>query len=280
MESNVLSLQCEVHAPLMNQYQPELNFTIEWIKTPIILEGGENGGAEGGGGGEGEQGGGEGGEGRGDIIGVATHQEGVQVLNEHINYFYTEHLMGFLVRSTLSIDLTHVQSDQIPGLYRCRVLVKSLENYSYSVAGESSIAARIQNISGYPSEGPSAHPPPCVSGAVFSQPGLECVTTASKMTSEKGEVDTTTNDESRWLKDPQTGMVTISGGVLAALAMIGGLLIVAVIILTSVVVYSCKIMYEKKGDQKGAYISYVWVGITLHTYMHMWAIQYPHHSCM
>lgn len=129
------------------------NFTLEWVRQAYDTESGHTTGAA------------------EEIISVASSRTGLKVENEHVSYFYgSESEVGVYVKSVLSFDLTRFPPINISGKYWCRVLEKTLDNYTYSVAGRSDTETLITD-----SWGRSTLFPPCVGEAAYSQAGFKCV---------------------------------------------------------------------------------------------------------
>lgn len=149
--STRLSLQCTVHAPRLNRLLPEKNFTIEWLREAITAEDVQ------------------------EIISVSSSPSGLRVNNERSFYSYSQDSasMGAYVTSVLSFDLARSAQDRLPGTYWCRVLVKTLDNYSYSVAGRSNTQTVISSSAEYLSA--QENSPPCVSDSLFYQTLLKSV---------------------------------------------------------------------------------------------------------
>ena len=160
---------------------------------------------------------------------MATSRTDLTVENQQSAYFYgpSSSHFGTYVDSTLSFDLNHMTRSDIIGTYWCRVLVKTLDNYSYTVAGRSNTETVIASSEdGLPL-------PPCVGGMKIHQPLFKCV---------QDNTIVPTNGEPRLDPGPEpNGDVSISSGGLAAVAVTGGVLIVALLIMVFVVVYSCKV---------------------------------------
>lgn len=180
------------------------------------------------------------------------------VENQHLSYSYgqSEPYVGFYVDSVLSFDLNDMPLDTIYGRYWCRVLVKTLDDYSYSVAGRSNTETVISNNENYPS-----HQPPCIGGMTFHQPSFKCVQDDTRITAPASDsVDiTSARDGSN---------VLISSGGLAAVAVTGGALIVTLLILLFVVVYSCRVLNSGRkanGKAKGLCNSYTCIYQNSHT---------------
>lgn len=208
-----LSLQCSVHAPRLDLSLPERNFTIEWVRQTVTPTQDHSSRSM-------EE----------EVIGVATSRTDLTVENQRSEYFYgpSSSHFGTYVDSTLSFDLDHMMQSDIIGTYWCRVLVKTLDNYSYTVAGRSNTETEITS-----SENSPPNQPPCVEGMKLHQPVFRCIQDDTVFTHSEGP---------KFDLDPEhSGDVSISSGGLAAVAVTGGALIVALLIIVFVVVYSCKV---------------------------------------
>ena len=131
----------------------ERNFTIEWVRQADEIENGRTTGVA-----------------MEEIISVASSRTGLKVENDHVSYYYeSESDVGVYVKSVLSFDFTISPTANISGRYWCRVLEKTLDSYTYSVAGRSATETLITD---------RAHEdllPPCVSEATYYQPEFKCV---------------------------------------------------------------------------------------------------------
>lgn len=128
-----------------------------------------------------------------EVMGVASILDGLSVENTLSTYYYdnSASFVGTFVKSVLSFDLEKIPGDLLPGRYWCQVLVKTLDEYSYSLAGRSNSETVIPEREDYLSSPELALYPPCVEdggeGGAFYQPDFRCV---------QGEKDTRT-----WPKD-------------------------------------------------------------------------------
>ncbi len=200
-----------MHAPKLTGNLPERNFTVEWMRTT-------SGGSD-------------------EVIGVTTRQSpGLKVENEISPYFYdsSSPFVGIYVTSSLTVDLTKVPREKIPGTYWCRVLVKTLENYSYSVAGRSNTQTVIPSGEEYATK--LTHHPPCVQDTrvTFHQSNFKCVYDKDIATAPA--------------PSSSDGAVFVSSGALAAVAVAGGALFVVLLIMTLMVVYLCRVVNDRKAS--------------------------------
>ena len=215
--STRLTLQCTVHAPKLDLNLMEMNHTIEWVR-----QGSEPGDVE-------------------EILSTVSENTGFEVQNDRVTYIYSQSsaMAGTYVKSTLSIDLASVPSRSLPGRYWCQVLVKTLSNYSYRYTGRSNSETVIPDSNLYSSSTNLTLLPPCVaSEGPLYQPYFRCVSDS--------DLVSPFVDGSHTRPVPQGDSISISSGVLAAVAVAGGALIVIVLILLLVVIYACKIVNERK----------------------------------
>ena len=141
--------------------------------------------------------------------------------------------MGIYVKSTLSINFGRAV---IPGKYWCRVLLKTLDNYSYSVAGQSSAITKILSSDEYLAK--ELHFPPCVGKPTFHRPHLECVA--------KDRMGGTSESVNSCSPLSNSDAIIIKSGTLAGIVIAGGILVVILLVLILVVSYSCWIINGKK----------------------------------
>lgn len=211
------ALQCTAHAPKLNMYQQELNFTIEWVKEAVTSAQGHTPRA------------------MEEVVNVVSSSPGLQVENKVSTYSYgqSESFIGVYVNSVLSFDPSSIPN-AIEGRYWCRVLVKTLDDYSYSVAGRSNTETTLLSSDGY-----LPQQPPCVGDTKFHETRFKCVQDESIVTlSDSDDVGSMGPP----LPPPahDSGSVAIPTGALAAIVVTGGALVVAVLILILIVVYSCR----------------------------------------
>lgn len=218
-----LSLQCTVHAPRLSLHLMERNFTVEWVRVADSPRAPE------------------------EIIGEISLRNGVHLENVHETYFYSHSasFVGAYVTSVLTFDLAKIPRDNLTGKYWCRVLVKSLNNYSYTFAGRSNTETTIPGSAEYLSNNELVLFPPCVSETIFYQPSFKCV-------HDTGMIHVTSLEFGVTSDMPMGGTVTMPTGALAAVAIVGGALIVTVMILLLIVIYSCRVVNARKGSGKNS----------------------------
>ena len=146
LKKTSLSLQCMVSAPALNAYLQEVNFTIEWMKMadyPGALE---------------------------EII--YPDEGGFEVVTKCSSHMHGEAglAMSVFVESTLSLDMNQASHMELSGKYWCRVLAKNLENYSYTIAGDSGTATLLKSKLYYQN-----NYPPCVEETSLHLAELKCV---------------------------------------------------------------------------------------------------------
>lgn len=217
----MLELQCTVHAPELDLYLMERNYTVEWVRQASSAGGEE------------------------EIISTGSTQGGMRVENEHSTYFYAESVtvVGTYVKSVLSINLDIIPTSSLPGRYWCQVLANSLDDYSYKVVGRSNTETGIPTSEDYSLASELSLLPPCLaSEGPLYQPYFKCVQNTELSDGQDPVV-------------PREDFVSIPSSVLAAVAVAGGALIVAVLILCLVAAYSCRVVNERRlRGMKGSYM--------------------------
>ena len=224
ISGNGFSLQCRVHAPKLSANLPERNFTVEWVKTD------PDGGPE-------------------EIVGVASDRNGLRVENKIAPYFFdsSPSVVGSFVESSLTFDLDVARQD-IPGVYWCRVLVKTEDSYSYSVAGRSNSQTVIRSSEEVGSDLPQ-HPPCVGSNLTFHQTDFRCV--------DDDEISTPLAPRGGPSPGGDGSAVLISSGALAAVAVTAGALFVILLILTIMVIYLCRVVNDRKAGDGELYLEVV-----------------------